>query len=58
MAITRQKTNSSIRTKVVANLPSTVELTKLNSNNSITIQIKSAETLLGTLVMGGGSVEW
>jgi hypothetical protein len=45
-------------TKVIANLPSTIELTKLKSNNSITIQIKSAETLLGTLFMGRGSVQW
>jgi hypothetical protein len=31
---------------------------QLNSNNSITIQIKSAETLLGTLGMSRGSAEW
>jgi hypothetical protein len=56
-AMTRRKRKPTV-TEVVANLPSTVELTKLNSNNSITIQIKSSQALMGTLVMGRGSVQW
>ena len=46
------------RTQVIANLPNSVELTKLNSRNSMTVEIRSGEHLLGTLVMGRGSVEW
>lgn len=45
-------------TRVIANLPASVELTKLNSGNSMTVQIKTGATLLGTLVMGRGSVQW
>jgi hypothetical protein len=46
------------RTQVIANLPNSVELTKLNSRNSMTVEIRSGELLLGTLVMGRGSVQW
>ena len=46
------------RTQVIANLPNSVELTKLNSLNSMTVEIRSGELLLGTLVMGRGSVQW
>ncbi len=45
-------------THVIANLPTSVELTKLNSRNSMTIQIRTGDTLLGTIVMGRGSVQW
>jgi hypothetical protein len=45
-------------THVTANLPTSVELTKLNSKNSMTIQIRTGDTLLGTIVMGRGSVQW
>jgi hypothetical protein len=45
-------------THVIANLPTSVELTKLNSKNSMTIQIRTGDTLLGTIVMGRGSVQW
>jgi hypothetical protein len=47
-----------IRTHVVANLPNSVELTKLNSRNSMTVEIRIGDLLLGTLVMGRGSVQW
>jgi hypothetical protein len=47
-----------IRTHVVANLPNSVELTKLNSRNSMTVEIRTGDLLLGTLVMGRGSVQW
>lgn len=46
------------RTQVVANLPNSVELTKLNSRNSMTVEIRTGNDLLGTLVMGRGSVQW
>ncbi len=60
MAITRpkRKVRRSTFTKVTVDLPSAVELTKLNSNNSVVFKIRSGETLLGTVVMGRGSVEW
>jgi len=47
-----------VYTKVVAHLPDTVELTKLKSENSMTVEIRSGEALLGTLIMGRGSVQW
>ncbi|HWP83828.1 MAG TPA: hypothetical protein VNN17_01440 [Terriglobia bacterium] len=46
------------RTSVVAQIPSTVELTKLKSKNALQIEIRRGEELLGTLSMGRGSVEW
>jgi hypothetical protein len=46
------------RTQVTANLPNSVELTKLNSRNSMTVEIRTGNLLLGTLVMGRGSVQW
>src|SRR5690348_5718609 len=45
-------------TKVVAHLPNSVELTKLKSENSMTVEIRSGDALLGTLIMGRGSVQW
>jgi hypothetical protein len=47
-----------IKTHVIANLPNSVELTKRNSKNSMTLEIRTDEVLLGTLVMGRGSVQW
>ena len=46
------------RTHVIANLPNSVELTKRNSKNSMTLEIRTGDLLLGTLVMGRGSVQW
>ena len=46
------------KTQVIANLPDSVELTKRNSKNSMTLEIRTGEVLLGTLVMGRGSVQW
>jgi hypothetical protein len=45
-------------TQVIANLPNSVELTKRNSRNSLTLEIRTGDLLLGTLFMGRGSVEW
>jgi hypothetical protein len=46
------------KTQVIANLPNSVELTKRNSKNSMTLEIRTGDILLGTLVMGRGSVQW
>jgi hypothetical protein len=54
----RRKRRKLVFTKVVAHLPNTVELTKLKSENSMTIEIRNGETLLGTLILGRGSVQW
>jgi hypothetical protein len=43
---------------VIAHLPASVELTKRNSANAITVEVRTADELLGTLYMGRGSVEW
>ena len=45
-------------TKVTAFLPHSVELTKLKARNALEIQVRSREELLGTLLMGRGSVVW
>ena len=58
MLATERKRRSLVFTKVVAHLPNTVEPTKLKSENSMTIEIRSSEVLLGTLIMGRGSVQW
>jgi hypothetical protein len=54
----KRRSAAVVFTKVVAHLPNTVELTKLKSENSMTIEIRSGEALLGTLIMGRGSVQW
>jgi len=45
-------------TTVTAQIPSTVDLTKLKSKNALQIEIRRGDELLGTLSMGRGSVEW
>jgi hypothetical protein len=45
-------------TTVTAQIPSTVDLTKLKSKNALRIEIRRGMDLLGTLSMGRGSVEW
>jgi hypothetical protein len=54
----RRKRRKVVFTKGVAHLANSVELTKLKSENSMTIEIRSRETLLGTLILGRGSVQW
>jgi hypothetical protein len=46
------------QTTVIVEQASTVELTKKGSNNSLSIKVRSGGVLLGTLIMGKGSVEW
>ena len=57
-ATPRRRRKGLVFTKVVAHLPNSVELTKLKSENSMTVEIRSGDALLGTLIMGRGSVQW
>jgi len=45
-------------TKVTAFLPYSMELTRLKSGNTLEIEVRSHEELLGRLLMGRGSVQW
>jgi hypothetical protein len=45
-------------TTVTAVLPYSVELTKLTSGNTLDVQVRSGKELLGTLLLGRGSVQW
>jgi hypothetical protein len=45
-------------TKVTAYLPYSVDLTKLKSGNTLDVQVRSGPELLGTLLLGRGSVQW
>jgi hypothetical protein len=45
-------------THVTAFLPYSVDLTKLSSSNTLDIQVRTGDELLGTLKMGRGSVQW
>ncbi len=54
MPRTRQRTE----TQVIVDVPHTVELTKRKSKNSMSIEIRRGPTLVGTLIMGRGSVQW
>lgn len=45
-------------TSVKALLPGSIELTKLKSGNGLEVQVRSRRVLLGTLMLGRGSVEW
>jgi hypothetical protein len=46
------------RTTVIVNQVSNVELTKRGSQNSLTVEVRSGDDLLGTLFLGSGSVQW
>ena len=46
------------KTKVIADLPLHVNLTKRNSANDLRFTVKTGRELLGTLQMGRGSVRW
>ena len=45
-------------TTVIVSQASDVELTRRNSRNSLSIEVRSGNELLGTLALGRGSVEW
>ena len=45
-------------TTVVVDQVSSVELTKRGSSNSLNVQVRCGDELLGNLVMGRGSVQW
>jgi hypothetical protein len=46
------------QTKVTVYQASSVELTKRASSNSLKLEVRSGKELLGTLIMGRGSVQW
>jgi hypothetical protein len=46
------------KTTVIVDQASSVELTKRGSSNSVSVQVRSGNDLLGNLVMGRGSVQW
>jgi hypothetical protein len=45
-------------TSVTALLPVRVDIAKLKAGNSLEFKVKSDNQLLGTLLIGRGSVEW
>ena len=45
-------------TTVIVNQVSSVELTKRTTKNSLSLEVRSGEELLGTLILGRGSVQW
>jgi hypothetical protein len=45
-------------TKVTAFLPHSMDLTKLKSSNTLNVEVRSDDELLGTLLLGRGSVQW
>ena len=54
MPRTRRRTE----TQVIVDVPHKVELTRRRSENSMTIEIRRGPALVGTLIMGRGSVQW
>ena len=47
-----------VKTRVTAHLPNVVDLTRLKSGNTLDIEVRVGEDLIGTLLMGRGSVQW
>lgn len=45
-------------TKVRVMFPGYMDLTKRNSENSLSIEVRRGDDLLGNLLMGRGSVQW
>ena len=45
-------------TSVIVNQVSRVELTKRGSQNSLEVEVRRGDELLGNLFMGSGSVQW
>jgi hypothetical protein len=52
-----RKRNANV-TSVTAFLPFSIDLAKLKAGNSVEFRVKSKNVLLGTLLIGRGSVEW
>jgi hypothetical protein len=52
------KRKAQTSTTVIVEQASTVELTKKGSSNSVRVKVRRGNKLLGTLIMGKGSVEW
>ena len=53
-----RKINRKTQTSVTVYQASSVELTKRASSNSLTLEVRNGKELLGTLIMGRGSVQW
>jgi hypothetical protein len=47
-----------VKTKVTVKQASTVELSRRNSDNSLTFWVRRGKMLLGVLEIGHGSVQW
>jgi len=45
-------------TSVTAFLPFSIDLAKLKAGNTLEFRVRSRDELLGTLLIGRGSVEW
>lgn len=45
-------------TKVTAYLPASVDLTRMASDNTLDVEVRRGDELLGRLLMGRGSVQW
>ena len=46
------------QTKVRVQFPGYMDLTRRKSENSLAIEVRRGDELLGSLLMGRGSVEW
>ena len=46
------------QTQVRVQFPGYMDLTKRKSENSLSIEVRRGDELLGSLLMGRGSVEW
>ena len=53
-----RKKKRKTQTTVTVYQASSVELTKRASSNSLTVEVRRGKDLLGTLIMGRGSVQW
>jgi hypothetical protein len=46
------------RFKVIAHLPTSVELTKRTTKNDLRVEVDTPDSTGGTVIFGQGSVEW
>jgi len=54
----RRHNKSGTKSKVVAHLPTAVELTRRTTQNSLRVTVKIANSMEGTLNIGQGTIEW
>jgi hypothetical protein len=43
---------------VIAQLPGSVEITRRNTKNTLSLEIKDGSSKIGTLIVGVGTIEW